>query len=154
MAVEHSTLTTTDLHEPKGVAAANADEVYVANGSASGAWTAHDNFVYLTLQIDNISAASSSWVASPTAGNITKIYTIINAVIAGGDATITAEINTVAVTNSSITIAYSGSAVGDVDSSTPSAARTVAAGSKIEIITNGGSTNTCKAVVTIVIVPT
>ena len=115
MAVEHSTLTTTDLHEPKGVAAANADEVYIANGSASGAWTAHDNFVYLTLQIDNISAASSSWVASPTAGNITKIYTIINAVIAGGDATITAEINTTAVTNSSITISYSGSAVGDVD---------------------------------------
>ena len=154
MAVEHSTLTTTDLHEPKGVAAANADEVYVADGAASGAWTAHDNFAYLTLQIDDISSASSSWVAAPTAGNITKIYTIINAVIASGDATITAEINTVAVTNSSITIAYSGSAVGDVDSSTPSAARTVAAGDKIEIITNGGSTNTCKAVVTIVIVPT
>tara|TARA_R110000787_G_scaffold10406_6_gene35282 strand:- start:2857 stop:3321 length:465 start_codon:yes stop_codon:yes gene_type:complete len=153
MAVEHSTLTTTDLHEPKGVAAANADEIYVANGSASGAWSAHDNVVYLFTTIADISTASSSWVACPIPGTIVKIYTIIDAVIASANAIITAEINTTAVTNSSITIAYSGSAVGDVDSSSPTGARTVAVGDKIEIITNGGSTNTCKAVVTICITP-
>ena len=36
--VEHSTLTTTDLHEPKGAAGANVDEIYVADGVGSGAW--------------------------------------------------------------------------------------------------------------------
>lgn len=35
----HASLTGSDLHEPKGVAAASANTVYVANGAASGAWT-------------------------------------------------------------------------------------------------------------------
>jgi len=36
--VAHSTLTGAELHEPKGVASANANEIYVANGSGSGVW--------------------------------------------------------------------------------------------------------------------
>lgn len=39
MATEHSTLTGSNLHEPKGVASATSGQVYVANGSGSGAWT-------------------------------------------------------------------------------------------------------------------
>lgn len=35
----HSTLTGADLHEPKGVASAGANQVYVANGAGSGTWT-------------------------------------------------------------------------------------------------------------------
>lgn len=38
--VAHSTLTGSDLHEPKGAAAASSGTVYVANGSGSGVWTA------------------------------------------------------------------------------------------------------------------
>lgn len=37
--VEHSVLTGSDLHEPKGIAAAVANRVYVSNGAASGSWT-------------------------------------------------------------------------------------------------------------------
>ena len=36
--VEHSSLTGSALHEPKGVATANGGEAYVANGSGSGTW--------------------------------------------------------------------------------------------------------------------
>jgi hypothetical protein len=36
--VAHSTLTGSNLHEPKGVAAATANTVYVADGAGSGAW--------------------------------------------------------------------------------------------------------------------
>lgn len=36
--VLHKNLTGTDLHEPKGVAAATANQVYVADGAGSGAW--------------------------------------------------------------------------------------------------------------------
>jgi len=36
--VEHSVLTGSALHEPKGAAGANSGEVYVANGSGSGVW--------------------------------------------------------------------------------------------------------------------
>lgn len=35
---EHKDLTGTDLHEPKDVATANVDEVYVADGAGSGSW--------------------------------------------------------------------------------------------------------------------
>ena len=36
--VAHSALTGADLHEPKGVAGAGSDTVYIANGSGSGSW--------------------------------------------------------------------------------------------------------------------
>ena len=39
MTIQHNAITGTDLHEPKGVAAAAANKVYVSNGSASGAWS-------------------------------------------------------------------------------------------------------------------
>jgi len=35
---EHNTLTDPDLHEPKGAAAASADDVYVADGAGSGSF--------------------------------------------------------------------------------------------------------------------
>ena len=35
---EHSTLTDPDLHEPKGIAAAAVDKVYVSDGAGGGAW--------------------------------------------------------------------------------------------------------------------
>lgn len=43
--VEHSALTGSDLHEPKGVAAAVANRVYVSNGASSGSWTTVTNSV-------------------------------------------------------------------------------------------------------------
>lgn len=43
--VEHSALTGSSLHEPKGVAAASANTVYVADGAASGSWTTVSNSV-------------------------------------------------------------------------------------------------------------
>lgn len=36
--VAHSTLALAEVHEPKGIAAASAGEVYVADGSGSGTW--------------------------------------------------------------------------------------------------------------------
>lgn len=46
--VAHKNLTGTDLHEPKGVAAASANTVYVANGSGSGSWGEVTNSVLAT----------------------------------------------------------------------------------------------------------
>lgn len=101
-------------------------------------------------EIVDISTAGSSWVVSPYAGTIEKIYTVIDGAITGADAAITFEIDGTAVTDAGITIANSGSGAGDVDSSTPSAKNSVDAGQAIEIITDGGSTNTVKAKVTFV----
>ena len=156
MSVEHSTLTGSDLHEPKGTAAANTGQVYIANGSGSGTWTAHHNRCVLTTRIDDISTASSAWVVSPVAGTISKIYSVISGAITGGAAVLTAEIGGVAVTNGVLTVAVSGSAAGIHDVATPTAANTVTAagtGGVIEIVTDGGSTNTVSAVITIEITP-
>lgn len=38
--VQHASLPDAELHEPKGVVNASSGEVYVADGSNSGAWTA------------------------------------------------------------------------------------------------------------------
>jgi hypothetical protein len=154
MAVEHSTLTTTDLHEPKGVAAASADQLYIAGGAGSGTWTNADNNIYLSGHIDDISAAQSDWVVAPCTGVITKIQSIISNAITGGDATLTFEINGTVITSSNIIVTQSGSAAGDVDTSSPSAANVLAVGDKLELITNGGSTDVCRANIMFTITPT
>ena len=153
MSVEHSTLTGSDLHEPKGTAAANTGQVYIANGSGSGTWTAHHNRCVLTTRIDDISTSSSAWVVTPIAGTISKIYSVTSGATTGGTALLTAEIAGVAVTNGVLTVLVSGSAAGIVDVATPTAAYTVTAGAAIEIATDGGSTNTVSAVITFEITP-
>jgi len=109
--------------------------------------------IFLRGEIADISSAASTWVVSPVAGDITGITTVIDGAITVGDAAITFEIGGTPVTGGGITIAYSGSAAGTVDSATPSAANTVTAGQVIEIITDGGSTDAAMAVVTLEITP-
>lgn len=110
------------------------------------------NMVYLTQRILDAGTASSIWVASPVAGVIRKVSTILHAAISGADEVVTMEVNGTAVDGLSITIANSGSAAGDVDSDTPTyghASTVVAVGDKLEIINSGASTGT--ALVTVLL---
>jgi hypothetical protein len=75
------------------------------------------------------------------AGRIVKIWSITEGVLTTGDATLTAKIGAVAVTDGVITITQAGSAAGDKDSATPSAANVVAAGDEVSL-TVGGSNAT------------
>jgi hypothetical protein len=109
------------------------------------------NDYFITAEIEDISTASSTFVAIPDGGKVVKILTALQGAISGADAAITFEIGGTAMTNSAITVANSGSAAGDVDTSAPSAANRVEEGGSIEIITDGGSTGTAKLVVTFVI---
>lgn len=77
-------------------------------------------------------------VVSPVAGTIKKLWSVLlHAALATGDCTLTASINGTPITDGAITIAQAGSAAGDVDSATPSAANVVAAGDVIEITVGG-----------------
>ena len=151
----HSDLTDPELHEPKGIAAATSGQVYVADGAASGAFSLYPwanvsgKKVALTVTIDNISTAGQVYVVSPFTGTISRVYSVINGAIGTADATLTPKIAGVAVTDGAITVAFSGSAAGDVDSSTPTAANTITAGAAIEIETDGASTNTVQCFVTL-----
>jgi hypothetical protein len=127
---------------------ATAAELNQMDGVVSTA--AQLNSFHLTVDMTDISAASSVWVVSPYAATITKLYSVINGAITIGDAAITMEIAGTAVTGGGLTIANVGSAAGTVDSATPTAANTVTAGQAIEIITDGGSTDVCRATFTLV----
>lgn len=58
--VAHSTLTGANLHEPKGVAAATVDKVYVSDGAGSGAW-------------QKITASQLTGTGNPFGGNLFHI---------------------------------------------------------------------------------
>ena len=103
------------------------------------------NDYFLTAEIEDISTASSTFVAVPDGGKIVKIITALQGAISGANAAITA------VTGGGITVAHSGSAAGTVDTAEPTAANRVEENGTIEMITNGGSTGAKKLLVTFVI---
>ncbi len=109
------------------------------------------NDYFLTSTIADISTASSTFVPVPDGGKVIKIITALQGAIGTANAAITFEIGGTAITGGGITVAYSGSAAGDVDTAEPTAANEVAEDGTIEMITDGASSNTRKLVVTFVI---
>lgn len=92
----------------------------------------------LTLDIADGSADAVYYLVCPHAGDIAKIYTVIDAVVSTADITVTASIGGVDVTGGVVTIATSASAAGDLDVATPSAANTVTAGQAVKLTVAGG----------------
>jgi hypothetical protein len=109
------------------------------------------NDYFLTAEIEDISTASSTFVAVPDGGKVIKILTALQGAITGANAGISFEIGGTAMTNGGITVAYDGSAAGDVDTSAPTAANRVEENGTIEMITDGASTGAKKLLVTFVI---
>lgn len=105
----------------------------------------------LTVYMPIVCTSGSVYVAVPHAGDITGIWSVINGVLGTGDVTIDPKIATVDITNGDMTLTASGSAAGDVDTSAPSAANTVAVGDAIEIDTNGNCDGTATATFSILI---
>ena len=154
---EHKDLTGTDLHECKGAATAAANTLLQANGTGGATFTdvlstlKASNKIAVTTRIADISTAGSVFVASPMAGVVETIYVTLHGTITVANSIVTAELNGVAMTGLSITVAFSGSVGGSTFSGSPSGANSVSAGQAIEIITDGGSTTAIAADVTIVI---
>jgi hypothetical protein len=92
----------------------------------------------LTLGIADGSAEAVYYLVCPHAGDIAKIYSVIDGVVGTADITITAAIGATPVTNGVVTIATAASAAGDVDVATPTAANTVTAGQAINLTVTGG----------------
>ena len=107
--------------------------------------------VSVVAEIDDISTASTAYVVAPTTGRIVKIYSVIHGAIGTADADLTPEIGGTAITGGLITVAFTSSAAGDVDSSTPTCANVCQEGDAIGVATDGASTNTVRCTVTFVI---
>lgn len=107
----------------------------------------------LNFYIADVSTAGQTYVPICTGfdGTVIEIRTALNGTIATADADITLKVNTIAMTNGVVTIAYSGSGAGDVDVAYPTGANAVRVGDAIEIETDGASTETIEVFGTIVI---
>lgn len=104
-------------------------------------WETDEKFFTMSGRIADVSTGGSTF-SEPAlyTGEIVEIYSTLGAAITVGDAALSFELEGVAITGGGITIATAGSAPGDVDSATPTAARTITKGNNIEQITDGGST--------------
>lgn len=153
----HASLTGSNLHEPKGVASASANTVYVANGSGSGTWQTltsssintssilNVNKYKFAVQMDDISTADFILVPVPSAATLTKCTVIINNAITSADSVLTFTNSTGPVSLGTLTIANSGSAEGTRFTFTPSSNNAFTAGAYLKIANDGGSSTTCKA---------
>lgn len=134
----HSALTDPDVHEPKGISTATAGDVYIADGAGSGSWAPTPYVVDLTMS--DVSTSNTIYVPIPFAGTVTKIVSVLQGVIATADDTITVR-NAAGLSMGTLTIAFSGSAAGDIDTLSPISNNTVSADSFITIESNGLSTS-------------
>jgi len=62
--VTHSSLTGSDLHEPKGVASASAGKVYISLGTGTGHWDHYNNFVNGYIAFDSVTPAATHSVTT------------------------------------------------------------------------------------------
>ena len=143
--VNHSSLTDPYLHEPKGVATATSGDVYVANGSGSGAWTAKQTLIELSIEgyLEDVSSVEKVYVPIPFAGTVSKVLTVLEAAISSSNSIVTVK-NSAGSSMGTLTITASGSAAGDIDILSPTSNNTVTSDSFITIESDGGSTNTAK----------
>lgn len=144
----HSALTGTDLHEPKGVAAAAAGKVYLSDGLGSGSWVVPPYTI--TSRLDDVSTLSTIYIPVPYAGTVTKVVTVLEGSLTTANATVTVR-NAAGTSMGTITITQAGSAAGDVDTLLPASNNTFVSDSKIQIDTDGASDTTRKLFVTVYI---
>ena len=146
---DHKAIIDAELHEVKGAAGASSGTVPVSNGAGSAPFGVAPYSYTIEIHFTDISTAGTRYAAVPKGGTVSKIYSVIEGAIGTADVTLSSTINGVAITDGNITVAYSGSAAGDVDVATPSASNTVAAGDYVSIATDGASTGTVGVTITI-----
>jgi hypothetical protein len=109
------------------------------------------NEYFLTGLVPTLAANSELLIPVPDAGKIVEIRTALYGAIANTDAIITCYINAVAVTGGAVTIAFTGSAEGDIDTVYPTAANSVKIGDYIRAYVSTTTTNAITAGILIVI---
>lgn len=152
--IEHKDITDPNVHEPKGVAAAAANKVYVSDGASSGSWSKvtkdvldtstvfGTNEVFLTAVIADVSTSSSVLVPIPFACTINSALLMLGGTITGANSTVSFARNDGASLGTSVTVTYSGSSEGTNFTFTATTNTTVSANGWVKIATDGGSTGT------------
>lgn len=160
----HSTLTGSELHENKGAATATDNTVASATGGATVWRLVNEDMIdstsifttnkqVLQAVIDDVSTAATVYIAVPFDCTVEKVVSVLGNAITVADSTVTVK-NAAGSSMGTLTIAYTGSAAGDIDTLTPVSNNTISANSRVQIDTDGGSTTTAKLYVTIYVTVT
>lgn len=117
-----------------GVKSISASNVVVLTATANKTFTSQ-----MTISANNVPVTDGTYYIGTAlvAGTIDLIYTALSAAITTNDAVLTFKINGTAITTGVITIANSGSAGGDSDTCSPSAANTLAVGDVVSVVVSG-----------------
>lgn len=122
---------------------------FVADVDSLGVWVEFDeaklrNWIaqrkrIVQLRLTTIAGSGSPVyrAISPFSGLVTRIQSIIELALTTGDATLTPAIAGTNITGGAITVTQSGSAAGDKDSATPTAANYVTAGDALTVTVTG-----------------
>ena len=113
----------------------------------------------LTVLLENVSSASTAYVVTQKAGKIVKIYSVLFGQITAADALVDVFISNatsptffdLVTPSGTLTLSWVGSAAGNVDSASPTAANAVSQAQTIAVHTDGGSTTDIDAIITIII---
>lgn len=129
--------------------AQGGDTLYVKTG---GDIEVRDvSLIQTQATVANIGTAAVGRALAPVPGSISQVRCKVDA-LHNADATLTAAINGVAVTNGVVTVSSTGAAY-DAYTATPTAANTVAQGDIISITSNGAGDSTGNALCQIFIAP-
>ena len=129
MTIEHKNIANAELHETKGVSAATTDKILHAS-TGTGLWKFQE--FALNITIPDIVANQTYYLATPYAGTITSITSVIDNAFATADCTITARI-------------------GNVDTATPSGANTLTAGQAVNFVVTGSNSTATACTITVII---
>lgn len=160
----HSSLTGSELHENKGVSTASDNTVASATSGATvwrkvntsmvdGTSIFNTNRAVFQAVLTDVSTAETIYIAIPFACTVTRVVSVLQGAISGADATVTCRDNG-GTSMGTLTVAYSGSAAGDVDILTPSTNNTFSANQRMAIQTDGASTDAQKLFLTVYVTAT
>lgn len=145
--VAHSALTGSDLHEPKGAAAASANEVLTADGSGGTAWNKitnnnidtasifNTNKFTLTVEKEDPSGTFSLWVPVPWTCTLTRVYA---ALTSAPSATLTIDVYNGSASLIDSLSWTSGASAGDRDSFNAASNNLFTAGGVVRIRNSTG----------------
>lgn len=163
--VQHVDLTGASLHESKGADTAIVNTIPTSNGAGGTTWqkvsanslsTAVAAKIQdsITVHLKDISNTTNGdgtgYVVFDRACTVKQIYTVIANVVTTVDNILTCA-NNAGTSMGTITVAFTGSVAGDVDSLTPVSNNTFTAGQKMSIISNGAGSGIVPCTVTVLV---
>lgn len=165
--IQHAAIADPYIHEPKGIATASANTIYVADGAGSGTWIKAGTSVvdytallaaiqtdindgdldlngkfWLTAVLPDVSTASSILIPVPRSCTLNSARVVLGGAITVADSLVTFQNAAAASMGTAVTVAFTASAKGTGFTFTATGNNVLTGPTWIEMITDGGSTGT------------